>query len=210
LIDRATDRFDLTIGIRAWYQPDPGSTSLPAFIHGTVSATYRFADIDPKCFGWSSGASKYLWIRVVEDSVRFDGTAEEDLRRLVPVLHPLDQAAVNAQITAQIAGLLATEFEPSPHPVSERFRRGSMISVVDGGSAVAVPVGLDGGPPRGDVASILIEFAGDSDFALAVSSDYIMSQVDQPLADLRSAQIVFGHQTQLVGWNRHSVVHGPD
>jgi hypothetical protein len=66
-----------------------------------------------------------------------------------------------------------------------------MISVHNGGSAVAVPVGPDGGVPQGDVTSILTEFAGDSDFALAVSRDYIMSLIDKPLADLKSAKIVF-------------------
>src|SRR6266545_562362 len=75
LIHGAIDRFILEVGVRAKYKPDPGTTPLPAFIHGTVRAEYRIQDIDPHCLGWSSAsASKYLWIRVVKDSVRFTGT----------------------------------------------------------------------------------------------------------------------------------------
>src|SRR5262245_50883404 len=45
----ATDRFILNVGIRAWYRPDPGTTPLPAFLHGIVRAEYRVEDIDPAC-----------------------------------------------------------------------------------------------------------------------------------------------------------------
>jgi hypothetical protein len=34
LIHGATDRFILEVGVRAWYKPDPGTSPLPAFIHG--------------------------------------------------------------------------------------------------------------------------------------------------------------------------------
>ncbi len=78
LIHGATDRFILEVGVRAWYRPDPGTEPLPAFINGTVRAEYRVQDIDPSCPGWSKKAADFLWIRVVRDSVSFQGTAEDD------------------------------------------------------------------------------------------------------------------------------------
>src|SRR6185369_302769 len=75
----ATDRFLLEVGIRAWFRPDPGTAAMPAFIHGNVFAEYRVQDIDPHCLGWSKGAADFLWIRVVRDTVRFVGTADDDV-----------------------------------------------------------------------------------------------------------------------------------
>src|SRR5688572_7954308 len=77
LIHGATDRFIMEVGVRAWYRPDPATEPFPAFIHGTVRAEYRVVDIDPSCLGWSKLAHEYLWIRVVQDSVTFRGTAED-------------------------------------------------------------------------------------------------------------------------------------
>src|SRR4051812_43810583 len=52
LIDGATDRFQLEVGVRARYRADPGSTPLADIIHGTVRASYYFQEIDPSCWGW--------------------------------------------------------------------------------------------------------------------------------------------------------------
>src|SRR5688572_12175052 len=78
LVHGVTDRFRLEVGVRAWFRPDPGTAPMPAFINGTLHAEYRVHDIDPKCLGWSKNAGDFLWIRVVRDSVRFSGTAEDD------------------------------------------------------------------------------------------------------------------------------------
>lgn len=96
-----------------------------AFIHGTVHAEYRIHDIDPTCPGWAKIAGDYLWVRVVKESVRFHGTSRED-RSAFAVAVSADDAANEAKITKQIAALLATRFEATPHPVSNRFRRGCL------------------------------------------------------------------------------------
>src|SRR5437660_1509668 len=75
LLDGATDRFGIEVGVRIRYKPDPDTKPLPEFIHGTVRAIYALEDIDPNCLGWGKLASQYLWIRVVEDSVSFTGIA---------------------------------------------------------------------------------------------------------------------------------------
>jgi hypothetical protein len=184
LLDRASDRFGLLVGVRIRYVPDPSTQPLPTFIHGMVRAEYEIADIDPNCIGWRRIAAEYLWIRVIEDSVEFDGTTAQDLGGLgaataVHAVDPALEAAQHEEITKQIAWLLATRFAAAPHPVSERFRRGALISLAPPGagtSGVAVPVAVAGGP-AGDVASITELFLDGSDYAIAVAEDYMMSLV---------------------------------
>ena len=189
LIHGATYRFTLEVGVRAWYRPDPGTEPLPAFIHGIVRAEYRMDDIDPTCLGWSKKAPDFLWIRVVRDSVRFQGTAEDDkgifdLTATVSTGDPAATAAANnAKVTRQIARLLAKRFEATPHPVSKRFRRGSLrsLNAPIGGSAVALPLGMTG-EPWGQIASINNVLLEGRDFGVAISREYILSQV-QPILD---------------------------
>jgi hypothetical protein len=173
LIDRASDRFGLSVAVRIRYEPDPSTQPLPTFINGTVRAEYEIADIDPRCPGWARIAPKYLWIRVLEDSVQFDGTTAGDLGGLgaAAAIHASDPALDAAQhegITKQIAWLLATRFAAAPHPVSERFRRGALISLAPAGagdSAIALPVAT-AGAPAGAVASITRLVLDGSDFAI--------------------------------------------
>lgn len=185
LIHGATDRFLLEVGIRAWYRADPGSEPLPAFIHGTVRAEYRFEAIDPQCVGWRHLAGDYLWVRVVKDSVRFEGTAEKDwaaeddsftARRAADAE---SDATTQARITRQIAGLLATRFEAAPQPVSDRFKRGTMrsLNTAIGGAAVVLPLGLSVDQPVGDIASVDRVLLEGADFAVGVDVNYVMTQV---------------------------------
>jgi hypothetical protein len=182
LIHGVTDRFSLEVGVRAWFQPDPGTGPMPAFIHGTVFAQYQVHDIDSSCRGWAKNAADFLWIRVIRESVRFEGTAKDDVG-LVGVLlgdaaseaAAAAAAAANvARVTRQVARLLARRFQATPHPVSKRFRRGSMRSLsTSGGAAVALPVGLSG-EPMGDTHSISNVLLQGRDLAVAVHIGYIM------------------------------------
>ncbi|MFZ0611484.1 MAG: TlpA disulfide reductase family protein [Desulfobacterales bacterium] len=192
LIHGATDHFTLEVGVRAWYRPDPGTEPLPAFIHGIVRAEYRMDDIDPACLGWSKKAPDFLWIRVVRDSVRFQGTVEEDksifeFAATVSDSDPAATAAANvSKITRQIARLLAKRFEATPHPVSKRFRRGSLrsLNAPIGGSALALPLGMTG-EPVGQVSSINNVLLEGRDFGVAISREYILSKVQPILADVK-------------------------
>jgi hypothetical protein len=185
LIDGATDRFWVEIGFRARYRADPGSTPLADVIHGTIRAMYRFQDIDPTCVGWKDIAADYLWLRVVSRSVSFDGTVFNDSSRAV-VSPPVDEARVKQHITAQLAGLLAGQFQPSaPHPIGNqhRFRRFRTLSqgAALGSSAVAIPFGLGDEAPVGDLGSIHALFLDGHDWGLAVSSHYIVAAVQTQL-----------------------------
>ena len=131
LIDGSTDRFHLEVGLRIRYVPDQGTEPLATYIHGTLGADYEMADIDPNCRGWRRLASKYLWFRVVEDSVSFSGTTGEDewLLSVSAAGAGVDEAALMAKITSQLVTLLVFTFDPAPHEVSPQFRRGSFKSL---------------------------------------------------------------------------------
>lgn len=184
LIHGATDRFLLEVAVRGWFRPDPGTAAMPAFIHGTVFAEYRVQDIDPTCRGWSKKAVDFLWIRVVRDSVRFEGTArDETVFTGILVSDAASDAAAAAaaaanvaKVTRQVARLLARRFEATPHPVSKRFRRGALRSLNTsvGGTAVALPIGISG-EPMGDVNSINNVLLEGNDLAVGVNLAYIMS-----------------------------------
>jgi hypothetical protein len=204
LIHGVSDRFMLEVGVRAWYRPDPGTEPMPAFIHGTVRAEYRVQTIDPSCLGWSRKAADFLWIRVVRDSVRFQGTAENDggIIDLAVMGAASDPAADIAKITQQAARLLARRFEATPHPVSKRFRRGLLrsLNAPIGGSAVALPIGLSG-DPAGDINSINNLLLDGRDLAVGINRDYIMSLTAQFQNAIRSFHQTIGIHISTGEWN---------
>ena len=198
---QATDRFLLEVGVRAWFRPDHGSSAFPAFIHGTLRAEYRVHDIDPGCRGWRGRAADYLWVRVVPDSVRFEGSALDDVL-LQPSLALVGDAAADAaaeaarvaKVTRQAAALLATDFEATPHPVGAGFRKGSLISlaVPGSGSAVALPIALDGGRPAGNIASIQHVLLGGADLAVGVSVQAILALAQPALDSVKAFSATVG------------------
>lgn len=190
LIDGATDRFGIELGLRARYRPDPGSAPLADVIHGTVRAQFRLQDIDSHCKGWHDIADQYLWLTLVDGSVSFDGTVHRDQTGAATVF---DQDAVKAVITQQLALLFETTFAPTPQPVADRFRHGlhCLAPASSNESAVAIPVALSGDVPVGDPTSIEQLFIDQSDFALAVSADYILGPVAAQLHGLEGLQSNF-------------------
>jgi hypothetical protein len=193
LIHGVTDRFRLEVGLRAWFVPDYDSKPFPAFVHGIVHAEYRLEDIDPHCAGWSRDGADYFWVRVVKESVRFEGTADDDSSPLdsqvvVAVTNTAVADAANAaKVTRQVAGLLATRFTATPHPVGKRFRRGAMrsLNVPVSGTAVATAIGLSG-EPAGNIASVNTVLLDGADLALALNVNFLMSVVSQSLDPIRA------------------------
>jgi hypothetical protein len=177
LIHGEDDRFNLEVGVRARYTPDPGTTPLPEFIHGTIRAQYRIDRIDPACFGWGKAAGDYLWIRVVPATVAFDGSAVDDANPFT-VVQPPDPAVVDARITRLALYLLKTRFRPTPQKVEGRFRRGAMRSLNVGIHRSAVAVPLAG---QGQLTSINQEFLDGRDFGVAINKAAIVAGVKREL-----------------------------
>ncbi len=185
LLHGSTTRFRLEVAVRARYKADPGTTPMAEFIHGAVIADYEMEDVDPSCRGWRGIASQYVWIRVVPDSVQFRGDAF-DHTSIFQVVLPVDPNRVNALITRQISLLLMTRFETAPHKVSGRFRRGAIRTLATGGqTAVTTALGLGGGEPAGNIASVNGIFLGGAGFAVALSRDVILRMAEPALAAIR-------------------------
>src|SRR5688572_8034381 len=189
LLHGVIDRFHLTLGVRAWFRADPGTTAMATYIHGTVHAEYRLRNIPTNCLGYANKAAGFLWVRVVRDSVRFQGTAEDEqgFDDFVVIGSASDAAARVAQVTRQIAHLLARRFQAAPHKVEKRFQRGSMrsLNVPIGGAAVAVPLGLSG-EPTGEIATVDNVILGGRDVAIGVGIDYIMTLVGPALDTIKN------------------------
>ena len=189
LVDGSRDRFRVEVGFRARYRADPDSVPLADVIHGTVHAEYRLEKIDEDCHGWKGIADDYRWLRVLRDTVRFKGVAYNDNSDLIAV-EPLDLALVKRLVDAQLADLLATRFEPGPQPLGEMFRRFRCLSSGNGpnDSAIAIPVGLDGGTPSGSLSSLADRFLGGHDFGVAVDAGYVIGRVQDQVGPLAGIQ----------------------
>lgn len=184
LIHGTSDRFWLDVAIRARYTPDPGSVPIPEFIHGIIRAQYRIDNIDRTCTGWGKIAADYLWIRVIRDTVSFTGTAVDDPGMLAVAPPIIDAATADERITRLARFLLSRRFKAAPHKVtSARFRRGSMrsLNVGTNRSLVAVPIGITGDPPPGDIESIDQDILDKRDVGIAVSKDFILRRIQEKL-----------------------------
>jgi len=200
LIHGSTDRFVLEVALRARFKADPATAPLPEFINGTIRATYQLTSIDPNCWGWRRIAADYVWPRVEEDSVSFDGTAADDVNvfEIPPVVGDDD---VNVLVTRQIVALLKTQFAATPHKLSNGFGPASLRSLnVGGESAVVTPLEMGTGAGPGRIETIDQVFLGGNHFAVAVSADYILSKAQSILDDLKARlqfYVYFRHRTYL-------------
>jgi hypothetical protein len=203
LIDGSTDRFGIEFGLRARYRPDPGSAPLADVIHGTVQAQFTLQTIDPRCPGWKGLAEQYLWPRLVDGSVSFEGVALDDVGD--PAV--LDEAAAKAVITQQLALLFETAFEANPQQVGDRFQHGfrCLVPAAATQAAVAFPISLSGGSPAGDVSSMDRLFLGESDFGIAVSSEPIIAQIQAQLQGLAGTQKSFQVRRDSGAWGSFTI-----
>ena len=189
LIHGATDRFRLHVDLRVRYHADPGSTPLADIIHGTVHADYLIDDIDPLCAEWRGIADDYLWMRVIKDTVRFDGVLRNQ-SGILSLAGLLDEQAVKGRVEKLLATLLDTSFAPEPQAIGKPFRRLRSLAFGSGPaqSGIAMPVGLGGETPAGNLASIGDLFLDGRDFGLAVSRERIMAAVAPKLGPLAGLQ----------------------
>jgi hypothetical protein len=188
LIDGATDRFRVEIGFRARYRADPGSTPLADVIQGTIYATYRLDAVDPSCPGWADLAADYVWPRVIQSSVKFEGSAYTDLVDLIQVT-PDDLDRVHRHIGGHLANLMATQFQPKPHRLKSQFRR-LITRSTPTASAVAFPLAVRGaGPAKGGIASIQRLFLQGHDFAVGISAEFVVGMTAQMVEEIEGREV---------------------
>jgi hypothetical protein len=189
LIHGVSDKFWLEVSIRARYTPDAGSVPLPEIIHGTVRAQYHIDMVDPGCFGWEKITGEYLWVRVVDDTVSFTGTAVDDVSIIAAAQTSIDPSTADARITQLVRNLLKTRFQATPHKVSRRFRRGAMRSLNTGAnqSLVAIPIGLSGDPSAGKIDSINQNILDGRDVAIGINRDVIVSRIQEQLDEIKKS-----------------------
>lgn len=202
LIHGEDDRFNLEVAIRARYRPDPGTTPLPEFIHGTIRAQYRIHSIDPNCWGWGKAGADYLWVKVVPDTVSFDGTAVDD-QSVFELVQQQNPAEIDSRITRLATFLLKHTFKATPQKVEKRFRRGSMRSLHPGMNRSAVAVPLAG---QGQIASIDQEFLDNRHFGVAISKALIESSVQAELDNLTASFVAFPQFTLRVSFAGYPVL----
>jgi hypothetical protein len=176
LIPNAEDRVAFSFWLRVWYVSDPYRTALPEFIYGVVGAEYGLVIHQiPQSREHPRGGT-YGYLSVIPGSVHFKSATPD---------HSAD-----SEITKQLEPLLSHHYVPSPSPITADFRNHRFKSLVQStGSAVAHPLPLQGAPTGGNMASINQVFLAGKDFAVAVSSDYIISLVDGMLATIQAAKL---------------------
>lgn len=162
------DRVTLRVWVRARYRPDPGTTPLPDYIYGEVSAQYLIDETyDPR-------HGNLLRLRVIPDNVIFTSAGSD--------------TSADAAISRQIARLLQTTFQMKPHPIVDEFRQRRLRSLVapDGTQAVVIAVPLSGPEPRGDMATVNTVLLGGRDFAVAINREFVLSRIRLVLDQLRA------------------------
>jgi hypothetical protein len=206
LINGATRQFELEVPVRMRYRPDPGTTYIPTYSVGPLRATYEIVDISPSCFGWGRVASQYLWIRLVEGSVIFNGDSvfsETDAAGTAAI----DVGAAREKIARQIALLLTTTFAAKPQRMSSQFQQRLFKSICEddgsiseaapvflpwvpdvpvGGNAAAVPIAVTDPPSPTSIDSIEHSLLAGRDLAVAVSEGVVMQAVNSAVDRLRN------------------------
>jgi peroxiredoxin len=172
LIDRATHEVWVTAPIRAQFEADPATADFPEFIYGRVRAKYRISTVTST--GIRDRALTFLVLEVDPDSISFTSFGDP---------------SADPQITEQARLVMARQMWVKPHPLVNDFMADHFLTLVGPGgeTAVAHPLGTGSSPPVGDIESVRQLFLAGEDFAVAVTSSYVLSQVQPALDALKSA-----------------------
>jgi len=160
------------VWVRAVFHPDDGAGPLPEPIHGEVQPLYSVRPIT------LPDGRRVLRVRASSD--------DNQLRFLSAA--PLT-AADAQEISRRVRTALRTEFVPVDVELDPQFAFAEFRGLGGGvTAAVALPVQLSGGPaPAGGLSSVTNHFLGSSEFAIAVSKDYVQGFLDTVVQKMRQA-----------------------
>lgn len=195
-VDGSISEVTVHVYIRAQYTPESGTAPLPTPvqgkvppIHGEVRVTYQLV---PK------RGKNVLEVQIPSD----DGK----IRFLPTPNSGLTQAQADNEIAVHIRQAVRRDFQPTPVNLgrdfklfefkavgsSGNFRPAGYVDALGSGAgqALALPVQLsDAEAPAGAINSVTNLFLGTSDFAIAVSKEYVTTQFAPTLNRLLATRI---------------------
>jgi peroxiredoxin len=158
--------------IRAYFDADPGSAPFPECTHGTVQATFSVA-ITTKT--WPDPVHTQLTVTITNDDNKID---------FVPAAGCALSFQEVEEIKKQLRQFLRTHFEQVGYDLDPEFGLDQFKGLSDpqGNQVLAVPVYLSGPAPPGALAGVTQNFLDGSDFALAISKEYL-TELLKPVLD---------------------------
>src|SRR5271166_1299248 len=167
--DGSSSEITVNAGIRAAYYPGPGTTNLPAPIHGDVQAAFELS------------LSRFRLPRF-RFRVRLSISPSSDDSKIQFIAAP--GSGLSAGDASTIAGLVRKVIRENltllPVDLPPTFPFADFKGLGSGSNQViALPFQLSGaGAPASGVQPLNQVFIGSSGFAVAVSKDYVISLID--------------------------------
>jgi peroxiredoxin len=160
----STSEVTVHADIRARYEPDPGTTSLPEAINGEVRAVYEVRKV-------AAGPTTRLLIRPSPQDQKIE---------FIPAPGSGLTSTDAARIAVQVRKFLREGIVLLPVDLPEGFPFADFKGLGSGASAaIALPLQLSNNPPpAGGAQGITQSFIGSSGFGFAVSGEYVRGLID--------------------------------
>jgi peroxiredoxin len=156
--------------IRAHYYPDPGTTILPAPVHGDLQIAF-----DVRKVRFHSGMRLVIQPSSQDSKIQFTAASGTGL-----------DAVEQSRIAGEIRKVVREDLTQIPVDLPPDFPFADFKGLGSGANqVVALPFQLSGAPPAGGPQSLTQSFIGSSGFAFAVSKDYVSGLID--IAAIREA-----------------------
>lgn len=172
--------------VRAQFYPDPGASSLPAPIHGEVTALYGARPVV------LPDGRRVLRVEITADNNQIQ------FHRAPGTI----TAAAEQEITGRVRHVMRTHFVPLDVTLPGDFALSEFASLGGGPTeAIVLPLQLSAAPAGGSVTSVTNHFLGSSEFAIAVSKEYIQQFFDALMGSIRAsaANLQFSVRSAVLG-----------
>ncbi len=171
----STSEVIVSVVIRGRYIPDPGAGPLPQPIHGEVRVAYQ---VRPKKVPDATRPGGERIDFVIDIPAQDNKIVFNDFAGLAPADVDL--------LTGHIRGAIRTEFKPEIVELPADFQFFAFTEI-GGGAAIAIPVELSGAAVNagglGTLTNLFLD-TNTTDFAVAVSREYIAAQLEPMRATL--------------------------
>lgn len=182
VISGSSSQIGLHVGIRAQYYPDPNTESLNASdhpIHGEVQAVFDVQERTVLIHPPHLKFARRLYVTA---------SSQDSQIQFVPAAGTGLTALETGQISAQVREALRGDFATAPVDLPAGFPFSQFKAMTVGSqAALALPLSLSqtGPPGGGSIQSINELVIGNSGFAVGIGKDYILSQFQPTLDNLK-------------------------